>query len=191
MNGELCLCLVAESSGNHLHAFLHLYRVIERVSVALPLIYASSEPDYKRSFEMLSSLKQDPRDGELAIFKNFSKHLAASGGYKDLKFAFEFFGQGRQQLKASDEISRCVFPNSTKGEIRIDKSGFDVDFENIPSALIDIRNRIIHYSQSGSNFNLDLLDGVDLMCRTVNKPTLNWLSLVIVEIIKVSAKRVV
>jgi hypothetical protein len=53
IKGELCLCLVAEKQERHLHAFLHLYRVLERISVALPLVYASTKPDYKKAMALL------------------------------------------------------------------------------------------------------------------------------------------
>lgn len=192
VKGELCLCLVAEKRKQHLHAFLHLYRVLELISIALPLVYASTEPDYKKSMKLLRSLTHNPRDGELAVFRNFTAHIARKGGYEKLLIGYDYSCSDEiWQKNASKQFESYVLDARKIGEIRTDYSGFDVKFSHVPLLLVNTRNRMFHRLLSGENFNLDELNGVDDICATVTRPTIYWLSLVIIEILKSHVKRFV
>lgn len=192
VKGEICLCLVAEKDKQHLHAFLHLYRIVELISIALPLVYASTEPDYKKALEMLRSLSINPRDGELAVFKNFANHVAVEGGYSILLIGYDYnFVDGSWEENASTQFEKYVLDAGRIGEVREDQSGFDVKFSQVPSLLVNTRNRMFHRLMSGDNFDLDELNGVDDVCATLNRPTLYWLSLVIIETLKAHVKRFV
>ena len=191
LKGELCLCLVAHREQKFLHAFLYLYRIIEQVSTALPLVYATSEPDYRKAFAMLSSLPSgNPRDGELAIFKRFVEHVTKTGNYSELLISYDLtFSDGQWEKNACRQFYNYVLDNGKFGSLKGDDIGFDVMFSQVPSVIVNSRNRIFHGLLSGSNFNLDELNGVEDVCATLVQPTLYWLSLIIIEIVKSHVRR--
>ena len=191
VKSELCLCLVAQNRGQHLHAFLHLYRVVELISLALPLVYASTEPDYTRALVLLKSLNTTD-GGDLTVLKNLSKHIAKTGGYEELSIGYDFISTDVSwKSEASQQFKKHVLSHGGIGDIREDKSGFDVDFPNISSLLVNTRNRTFHRMIGGTSFDLDKLGGVDTICQTVTGPTLYWLSLIVIEILKVHSARFV
>lgn len=191
VKGELCLCLVAETSGQHLHAFLHLYRAIELISLALPLVYASTEPDYMVALSLLKSLNTND-GGDLAVLKSLSKHIAKTGGYEELSIEYDFKSTDAfWRSEASKQFNKYVLGPAKIGNIREDKSGFDVKFSNISSLLVNTRNRAFHRMIGAHSFDLDKLNGIDDICQTVTGPTLYWLSLIIIEILKSHSTRFV
>lgn len=186
---ELCLCLVAEKHNQHLHAFLHLYRVVELISVALPLVYVSTEPDYGKALTLLKSLNADD-GGDLAVLKGLSKHIAISGGYDEALIGFDFkVNNEAWKIEGSKQFKKYALNNEKIGAARDDNSGVDVEFSNVSSFLVNIRNRMFHRKITGQNFDLDKLDGVDAICQTATGPSLYWLSLIVIEILKVHSTR--
>jgi hypothetical protein len=189
VKSELCLSLVAEKGGQYLHAFLHLYRVIELISIALPLVYASTEPDYGKALELLKSLNQTDA-GELAVLRSLSAHIAKSGEYEDLKLSFVYPNADELwKTEASKQFNKYVLEQGRVGEVKDDNSGFEAKFAQVPSLVVNTRNRMFHRKITGHNFDLDKLDGVDLICQTVTDQTLYWLSLTVIEILKVHSRR--
>lgn len=73
LKAETCLALACEHQSDHTGAFLHIYRILEMSSVALPLFYATAEYDYKKALSFLKDLPSNPRDGDLLYLKSSLK----------------------------------------------------------------------------------------------------------------------
>ncbi|TAU90976.1 hypothetical protein [Rhizobium leguminosarum] len=191
VKGELCLALACWSEDQHTRAFLHIYRLIEMPSVALPLFYASVEHDYYKSLDFLKGLPQNPRDGDLAIFRKFIAVLAKEGGYQNLRMEV-FYSKGnlawdaRYTRQIQDYVISAERLNSS---IDTATSKIDVPYNEFPSFFVTFRNRLFHNMLSAENFDLDKLGGSDAACEPLIKPALNWFTLTLCVILKQNAAR--
>jgi hypothetical protein len=192
LKAEICLCLAARAKGRHVEAFLYLYRILEVVSLALPLVYASSEPDYRKAMQFIKSLSNNDRDSDLTVFRSFVDSTARLGGYSDLSFDFVVDSQPAFRDEVHLQLERFVFSNGKiDGGILDDGTGFYVLFTSMPLFFVTCRNRLFHNSRTNDNFNLDYTSGAGTICQSLIDPTLYWFSLVMIEIIKTHAKRYV
>ncbi len=191
LKGELTLAIAALHNNEYLICFLHIYRLIEMVSVALPLFYAGSEHDYLKALQFLKELPQNPRDGDLAIFKKFIEVVAKSGGYGGHVIKV-FYSTGDLQWdnEYTKQIECCIITEE-KLKATIDKAGsyIAIPFSEFVSFFASFRNRLFHNTLSKQNFDIDALKGADLVCRPIVKPALNWFTLVVCVIIEQNASR--
>lgn len=193
LRAELCLALAREYEADHTGAFLHIYRLFEMSSVALPLFYATAEYDYSKALSFLKDLPSNPRDGDLAILKKFSQVVAKEGGYNG--FNIEVFyskGDFTWDSRFADQIQVCVVQQE-KLKAVVDHAArkIDIPFDEMPSFIISFRNRLFHNTLSVKNFNLDHLGGANEVCEPLIKPALNWFTLVICAILQQSIARYV
>ena len=193
LKAEICLALVCEHQADHTGAFLHVYRILEMSSVALPLFYATAEYDYNKALLFLKDLPKNPRDGDLAILKSFSRVLAERGGY--IGYNVEVFyskGDFTWDGKFADQIQTCVIRQESLRSV-LDNAArkIDIPFEEMPSFIISFRNRLFHNTLSVKNFDLDYLGGANIVCEPLIKPALNWITLMLCAILQQSIARYV
>ncbi len=191
LKGEICLALSCLVENQHTKSFLHIYRLLEMTSVALPLFYASVEHDYYKSLEFLKSLPQNPRDGDLAIFRKFISVLAKEGGYEglktevfyskgDLSWDARYIKQIQDYVISADRLKAVIDPATGK---------IEVPYEEFPSFFVTFRNRLFHNMLSAENLDLDKLGGADAACEPLIKPALNWFTITLCVILKQNASR--
>lgn len=191
VKGELCLALACLSENQHTQAFLHIYRLLEMTSVALPLFYTSVEHDYYKSLDFLKALPQNPRDGDLAIFRKFVSILAKEGGYEELKMEV-FYTKGNLTWDAryAKQIQDYVISGENlKASIDLANSKIEVPYAEFPSFFVTFRNRLFHNMLSSENLDLDKLGGSDAACEPLIKPALNWFTITLCVILKQNAAR--
>lgn len=186
LNGELCLALFCERKGEQAKAFLHIYRLLEMVSVALPLFYASAEHDYQRALSFLKALPENPRDGDLAIMKKFVSEVARKGGFEDHNITIPYSkGDFGWDARYEAQIQAYVInAERLTTSLEVASKEISVPFSEFPSFFVSFRNRLFHNTLSQGNFNLDELNGSDLVCEPLIKPALNWLTLVLCVVVK-------
>jgi hypothetical protein len=191
LKGELCLALACENKRESTAAFLHVYRILEMSSVALPLFYATAEHDYKKALSFLKQLPENPRDGDLAIFKKFSQILAREGNYTGHNIEILYSkGDNAWDGTFSSQVQKCVIDaDKLSTVIDIPNRKIDVPFVEFPSFLVSFRNRLFHNQLSVQNFNLDKLRGSNMACEPIIKPALNWFTLSLCVILKQSVAR--
>lgn len=191
VKGEICLALSSWSHHRHTDAFLHIYRLLEIISVALPLFYASVEHDYYKSLDFLKGLPQNPRDGDLAIFRKFITVLAKEGGYEKLKTEI-FYSKGNLtwDTRYVAQIQKYVISaENLKSSLDAAASKIDVPYNEFPSFFVAFRNRLFHNTLSVENLDLDQLGGADAACEPLVMPALNWLTITLCVILKRNAAR--
>lgn len=190
---ELCFCLSCHRGKNSVSAFLHLYRILELISISVPLVYSSQLSDYRASVSFIKSLSKAERDGDLSILRNFSQALSLNDQYRDLFIDFPFSSHDealRTELKV--QLDRCVINERIEHEyFAVENTGVKIKFSSVPSFVASCRNRLFHNAISSENLKLDPLRGPDLVCCTLIEPTLYWLCLILAEVFKAKAKRFV
>ena len=195
LRAELSFCLFARKKNQSIEAFLHLYRILELISVALPLVYASSISDFRKAVVFIKSLSKNDRDQDLAILKYFSEEISKSSGmYSQLEVDFPFKGMEKGAAKSLvDQLNRYIFFD---GKIKnsfypMPEEGVRVNFDSVPSFIVMCRNRLFHNAMTNENFKLDPLRGAGGLCSVLVDPALYWLGIIFSEILKAQASRYV
>ncbi|NIY80368.1 hypothetical protein HCZ23_12925 [Celeribacter sp. HF31] len=194
LRAEISFCLYARKKKSSVEAFLHLYRILELVSVALPLIYTSKFSDFRQAVSFIKSLNKNDRDQDLAILRYFSEEIAKSGELSNLTIDYEFSELGEQ---ARSHL-RTQLDNLVLSDNKISHSGFanpndgvSLEFKSVPSFMVSCRNRLFHNALSGENFKIDSIRGPGSLCSILVDPGLYWFSLLLSEILKAEAARYV
>ncbi|CAJ0813222.1 hypothetical protein [Ralstonia flaminis] len=172
-------------TGNHCNAFLHVYRLLERISFVFPLIYASSTDDYKGTYEMLRDFFNGESKGELAFFSKFLKTTV------------------EPVLLDSDSTVNLSPLNNPQEGVKILKrflknikseTNSHIEFANrdILPMLIGIRNKFFHFA-SGQGDNLTLVDvpDPDGFFSCVNQVLFNWIAIIYFVVLRKQIDRYV
>lgn len=193
LEAELSHCLFAKLNGEHLLSFLHMYRSIEKLSAAFPLIYISSQQDFGQSINNLREYFGE-KGGELSFASKFSKQIAENN-----------WGLGEYNIDFKTKISNLENFQTLLAEIKIccpkfieedhngnDNGVFSVPFEKVPSFIIYCRNRMFHFTNDGQrNFDLDRIEGPSELCRMLVEAGLHWITLCYDEVFRRQASRLV
>lgn len=145
--------------GNNTSAFVFLYRILERISYSVPLLYTSTQSDFRGTFKDLKAILNADIDGELGLFK-------------------KFLGKGRFidsiKLQISQKISFSTVGGhganyyNTTCKRYTNFSGNDpatheveIKFLDIPEFLITIRNRFFHSRTGDGRENITTIEMPD------------------------------
>lgn len=193
---EIIKCLIAVEKNNHLEAFFYLYRVIEGISYSIPLIYVSKHKNYDKTYKQLQSFFNKEQDGELAFFKRFLSETFKDEDFFKSTIDIDFSSIDMVDLRDAyykiylDKVtSKPMSGQGLKGqtlnqEIKLSFIGF-YDF------MILIRNRFFHLTKGTWQENLSSTEILypDYFFKPIINHGLNWISLVIFEIIKVDFEK--
>lgn len=158
----------------HLAAFIHLYRLLERISFAFPVIYASSTHDYKKAYDALKSYVSDKNAGELKFFHVFQETVIDAAILDGITMTFDMSAMPNDSSgKAAAAISRLANPtsitNSAGGVTEIKCGG-------IFQLFVNLRNRFFHFgSDHAQNISMSELSDVDQFFSRVNSNFINWI----------------
>ena len=181
---ELCNFILYEKRKSHTSAFIYLYRALEYVSYSFPLIYVSKTDDFLNTYNFLKKLMQgNDKLGELGFFKKFVQTLYKNDLIIDSTVDFNISVDGDLQN---------IFFNLLKNQCTNDMiSGatdspriLSINYTEIGSFVINIRNRFFHY-MNGDSRNIDSHDIVDsdLLFSLINKQCMYWLATVFLGIL--------
>lgn len=184
---EILKSKIAYKENRFLESFFFLYRVLEGISYSLPLLYVSKSRDYNKSFDKLKSFFNSKNEGgELAFFKLFITTTYKEEDFFKSTIDVDLNEIGIEDLKEPyyklyiERIKPDAIKDSTENEqIKISFIGF-YEF------ILEIRNRYFHYRQGTWRKNLKSTEILypDLFFKPLVKHGLNWVSIIIFEIIK-------
>ena len=128
--------------GRNTSAFVFLYRILERVSYSVPLLYAATQSDYMGTFKDLKAILHADAEGELGLFKKF----LGQGRFIDpiklqiiqkIKFSCSSgYGSNYYDLTC-DKFKAFASMDQAAQEV-------EIKFSEIPELLKTIRNRFFH-----------------------------------------------
>ncbi|TKW64289.1 MAG: hypothetical protein DI616_18520 [Paracoccus denitrificans] len=182
--GEFCLCLLSMGNNRFTEAFLFLYRSLERMSAACPLIYSSRQNDFRTAHKFLSGIYRDEKSpGELGLLQAFLKeHARDNQDFAEAtldiavpnwggSFASEFSRQWR------DVVEREVPPAS----IDLDAGEIRCPYPNVASLIVTVRNRSFHNLSGQKNLDLFRLKGSDPIFSVLMPHFLQWTAYVFLD----------
>ena len=142
--------------GNHTSAFVFLYRILERISYSVPLLYTSTQSDFRGTFKDLKSILNADIDGELGLFKKF----LGKGRFIDpiklqvtqkITFATNS-GHGAKYY----DLTCNRYTNFTSRDPITHE--VEIKFSDIPELLITIRNRFFHSRTGDGRDNITSIE---------------------------------
>lgn len=188
---ELTIALLAKREERFTESFLYFYRVLEMTAVAFPLLYASSQSDFRRAHLFLKSLMDNERTGDLKVLNTAVPVIAAQANLTAVTFDFSISGSEAAWVAMfKSQIERCKIHQTAGFEFEPDSDIlFRVPFNSMPSLLVQFRNRMFHYKVGEANFDLGALGGAERICGILVSEATYWFALIYAELLRVMAKR--
>ncbi|MDH2600826.1 hypothetical protein QDT04_16210 [Acinetobacter baumannii] len=175
---------------NFVNSFVHLYRILERVSYALPLIWASKSNDFYGSFSKLKEFFQNKDTKELGGLKLFIKGFVDP--YLSITTDFDIISidpdwQKEYFMSIKNAANKVKTPNNQI--IETPYSTISIKNEDIIGFIIEIRNRYFHaLTGANASFTSKNIMCTDEFFKIINEPCINWLAFIILEVIKIDLK---
>lgn len=179
---ELTNVLWYENNNNNTTAFVYIYRTLEYISYAIPLLYVKNTIDFKSSFEALKSyfINSDLKS-ELKFFETFLKITFKGNPILEIKYDFNF--ENCVNKKSVYNICKRMIHNSDLFEAIIEDEEFKLNWINIPMLIINIRNGFFHFRNSmPTNITSEEIGNSDYFFKIVNPIFITWVSSLFVEI---------
>lgn len=168
---------------NHTSAFIFLYRILERMSFSIPLLYASTESDFYNTFNDLKMALGDEKGGELGFFKKFLNKGKFIDNLKLQILLKISFSNSTVNSGTYTALTEKLFTKFSS----IDKSRheFEIKFAEIPDFLITLRNRFFHTRTGDGKQNITTLEMInsDEYFSSVNPVIANFLGISVLQII--------
>ncbi len=180
---EIVHAITREIQGQHTLSFLHIYRFLERISYAFPLIFASRTKDFQKGYNNLKKFLGGSSDtGELAFFTNFivnSLDAQILDGTSRISFA---------SVSLPSRAKACgIVLEFMQGNAEVNVPGESIDLNNraIVDLLITLRNRFFHFSPEHTS-NISVLDvpDSDAFFKCFNALFINWLVVIYFEVLR-------
>jgi len=191
LQNELVLCLISKKRGNSTEAFLYLYRILEFISLAFPMLYASTQRNFKRSHDFLKSLLENERDGDLKILSRALPFIASQNELNLVKFDFSISGLEIPLVKEiKKQLESKVRPQVK--DMEFEQEGdilFRVGYNNIPSLFVSVRNRMFHYKIGEPNIDLGDIGAADRICDMCVPELIRWFALTFAEVVRLLARQ--
>ncbi|WP_330110591.1 hypothetical protein [Methylophaga thalassica] len=182
---EVSHFLYASKKGSHTSAFIHVYRLLEKISYALPLIYASKTDDFVSSFNQLKRfMSGGDNKEELGFFKKFVESLfegePLTSTSLDISIRADnpcvqenFFNEMKRVLH-----ERIIHPDTQE------PTKLSINFTDFGSFIITIRNRFFHnMNKRADNINTQKVVDSDAFFKNVNDISMYWISQVLLLIL--------
>lgn len=168
-------------------AFVHIYRMLESISYAFPLLYALKTHDFKHTYGLIRSFfNNDDSKGELGFFKKALNTLFKDNeNVKDISFDIDL-------RKYEDENIINLFSNTYRNSF--DNDWFHPDtttdlialnFFHVGSAIITLRNKIFHsLNSTNNNLTCTQFGDLDLFFKEPIIAFYSWISVLYLEVLK-------
>lgn len=183
---ELIKCLIAEHDKRYLESFFYLYRVIEGVCYSIPLMYVSKNKDYNKTYSDLQSFFGKDKDGELAFFKRFVSETFHKEGFFKGSILINLLEINIEEIRP---IYYQTYINKLKNSAIIDpreNESIEIKFIGFYEFIIELRNRFFHNAKGSWQSNLESTTLIypDLFFKPLINHGINWISVILFEIIK-------
>ncbi len=177
-------------------AFVHLYRAIEVICFALPmLVYTAKNTDYIGGFTALQNLLSGNEKSEMPFFKKYLELLVKQDQEKS-EYSFEIIVTSNDTDNARRIKTKLkTLCNSEKITLqeRSDASVPDATSPDLSFGMVEfyqficaLRNRFFHYSTGNRGDNFSFSDGIvnplDIF-YSANDVILNWLAIIFSDIL--------
>lgn len=186
---ELSYYFYYQAKGVHASAFVFLYRALEHVSYAFPLVYVSKTDDFSKTYGFLKELMGGDKDtGELGFFKSFVKTVYKDDSICESSLDFQMLLDTESEQRKMYNLLESLCKGSMVDESTDKPRVLSIKYLEVGSFLIAIRNRFFHFMNGGAkNIESSSIEDIDVLFSLVNKKFLYWLSTVFLAVISHNA----
>lgn len=190
LRDELACVSFALHRGMFGESFIHFYRTIERVSLALPLLYSKFQNNFEEAHRFHKSLFQAERDSDLQALYIFNKTLGQRAGVNAVKYTLNLgYPNASSRGRCVDEFEMRLQGGYTKNLVFDKEQGeIIVDFDSMPRIIVETRNRTFHAMYEGGNIDLVKVGGVQVTYNSIVREGMNWYFTLFSEMIRAIAK---
>lgn len=169
---------------NYTTAFIHIYRIVERIAICLPLVYVACSNDYKGVYNDLKKYILDEKTGELKVLQKFISSFIDNAILKskvDLEFPVLYNNWHENYFNSIVKIN--IHESYTPF------SQMTFKYERILELIIKIRNLYFHALTGANNsFKADDIIYSQDFFKIINPLCCNWISYLIIQIMKLEIK---
>ena len=181
---ELALYFIAQKKGSNIEAFVHLYRIIEKMSIMFPLVYFKQSSNFEKVFESVKDLLTKDTNG-LKFFKNFQKTLFKDHYFYEDKVTFTFFISSESEKSELKYIFDSIIRKELAGAELVEDNKIVIFFRNLVDLAVTIRNRYFHLSIQ-QDYNIEAVElNMNDFFGSINNNILNWIGVIYYEIFKI------
>lgn len=177
-----------KKTSSPLTSFLHIYRILERISYIFPLIYVSNSHNYVGTFNKVKNYFTKP-DSELGFFRIFLKDFMENdvvfqSGTADFVFSHTNLSVNEVQFK----LLKRYFGNKISSEVP--NSSISIKYADLLDLIVELRNRYFHFkSAEVPNINQKEIIDEDVFFAIMNDTFLNWIAYIFFKIIEHNISR--
>ena len=186
---ELSYFFYYQNKGVHSTAFVFLYRALEHVSYAFPLIYVSKANGFSKTYRFLKDLMSgDKSAGELGFFKSFIKTIYESDSIYESSVDFHMLLETESEQSKMFNLLESLCKENMIADSTDKPRILSIKYPEVGSLLITIRNRFFHFMNGGArNIESSTIGDIDLLFSLVNNNFLYWLSTILLAVVSHNA----
>ncbi|TPW24231.1 hypothetical protein FH712_09955 [Marinobacter nauticus] len=175
---EISNFILQTEKGSHTSAFIYIYRLLENIAYAFPLIYVSKTNDFSKSYDYLKNLMDENRTGgEKDFLKKFIEVLYKDDPQSEATFDFDIKARSESDQKKIFEMLYQLCKKDMLGDATLSPRTLSIRFTEVGSFLINIRNRFFHFSNNGQkNIDSETLYDSDYVFSLINCQFMQWIS---------------
>lgn len=173
---------------SHTSAFIYIYRILEKISYAFPLIYTSKTQDFQQSFNKLKELmKGDGEKKELGFFKTFIDMLYSDDSISDTSVDIRFsVSDSNVKNQMFQEVKRVTSNDAIHGDTD-EPDMLSIKYCEMGSFIISVRNKFFHNLNGGAkNIESNKIVDSDKLFSFINPMAMYWIAMVLLEVVSFS-----
>ena len=181
---EISHFILHERKSAHTSAFIFIYRILEKISYAFPMIYASKSSDFLKSFNELKELMTGSDEKkELGFFKKFVETIHQGDPIADTSIDISIEAENSNVQKQMFKAMKDVTNVSAIHEDTTEHGLLCIKYCEMGSFIINIRNRFFHNLNGGSkNIESNRIVDSDEFFRFINPMAMHWLSMILFKV---------
>jgi len=188
LENEFCNFLVYDSKESYTTSFIFLYRILEVISFAFPLIYASRTYDFKHTYGVLREMfasNTGGAKGELGFLKSAVQVIFKDSELMATSVDIELDEELERNEKIFKAITSVVRDHQVYHSDTVENSKISISFSQVSSFIITIRNRFFHlFNRGDKNLESHEIIDSDHFFSKINRQLFSWFCVVYVEILK-------
>jgi hypothetical protein len=182
LRDELTATLIYKEQGLVLLSFLHLYRIIEHLSIAAPLIYAAKATDFSSTGTFLADVVANKKSG-LGVLKALVTKLFDDGLPSTPNFDIRFRGFDEDLTKRYFNHFKYLFHTQKELTWNDDEFSIEIPAKYFLDVAVTTRNKLFHYYQNDRNADVSKSAALCAIADAMLPAFLEWITDLLVKII--------
>lgn len=181
---ESLLFIIYQKQNRNVEAFVFAYRLLERMSMVMPLIWASTSSDYSGAFTGLKNYFSGKNTGELEFFRKYVDDIIAPS-VAGVRATLNFISANPSwQSNYYDIIDAIIAENRINVISSTKPISIEIGYESMIPMMIALRNKYFHaLTGVTNNIKASQIADPDEFFSIINKLAFNWLVFVIFHVI--------